>query len=230
MPEATSQVATRIPDDTEPFDAGVPPLFGTELRIATTDDSEARSVDSKARSVDPEARFVDFEATSVDFEARSSEFEARCNEPGEILVRGGTVMAGYLNLPRESAETLRGGWLHTGDIGTLDERGRLRVLDRRDDLIVSGGENIYPSEVEKALCLHPAVVEAGVAAVPDAAFGNRPAAWLVVSDAAPSNAELEAFCRKRLAGYKVPVAFRTVEALPRTASGKLLRRNLASSS
>ena len=136
-------------------------------------------------------------------------------------------MAGYLNRPRETAETLRDGWLHTGDIGILDDRGRLRVLDRRSDLIVSGGDNVYPAEIERVLCAHPAVVEAGVAAVPDSTFGSRPAAWLVLDGASPSHSEIEAFCRKRLAGYKVPVAYRTVVALPRNASGKLLRRRLS---
>jgi O-succinylbenzoic acid--CoA ligase len=198
LTEATSQVATRLPDDTGPFGAGVPPLFGTELRIATPDASED--------TTDP--------------------FENRIDAPGEILVRARTVMTGYLNRPRETEEALLCGWLHTGDIGTLDERGWLRVLDRRSDLIVSGGENVYPAEVERALCEHPAVVEAGVAAVPDAAFGSRPAAWIVVRGPAPSDAALEAFCRERLAGYKVPVSYRTVEALPRNAAGKLLRRRL----
>jgi O-succinylbenzoic acid--CoA ligase len=149
-------------------------------------------------------------------------------EAGEILVQGPTVMQGYLNHPEASARVLRGGWLHTGDIGCLDAQGALRVLDRRDDLIVSGGENVYPAEVESVLLEHPSVAEAGVAGVPDADLGSRVAAWIV---AAPGSVlsveELERHCRARLAGYKRPREYRLVDALPRTASGKLLRRQLS---
>jgi O-succinylbenzoic acid--CoA ligase len=146
---------------------------------------------------------------------------------GQILVRGPTVMAGYWERPEASAEALRGGWLHTGDIGTLDERGFLRVLDRRSDLIVSGGENVYPAEVEAALREHEDVLEVGVAAIPDAEFGQRPGAWLVLrAGTRLDDEELRAFCRHRLAGYKVPVAFTRVADLPRNAAGKLLRREL----
>jgi O-succinylbenzoic acid--CoA ligase len=149
-------------------------------------------------------------------------------EPGEIAVRGPTVMKGYLCRPAETAEALRGGWLHTGDVGTLDEQGFLRVLDRRSDLIVSGGENVYPAEVEAALREHPAVGDAGVAGEPDPRFGRRVAAWVVLRPAArASGPELDAFCRARIAGYKVPRAFHFVRELPRAASGKLLRRALA---
>jgi O-succinylbenzoic acid--CoA ligase len=149
-------------------------------------------------------------------------------KPGEILVRGPTVMRGYLNRPRETAEALRDGWLHTGDIGELDPEGGLRVLDRRDDLIVSGGENVYPAEIETVLLEHPAIAEAAVAGVADASFGRRPAAWLVIRGAtAPAEDELRSFCRRRLASYKVPIAFRFVESLPRSASGKPLRSRLA---
>jgi O-succinylbenzoic acid--CoA ligase len=148
---------------------------------------------------------------------------------GEILVRGPSVMQGYTNRPRETARTLRGGWLHTGDVGALDAAGRLRVLDRRSDLIVSGGENVYPAEVEAALLEHPAVAEAGVAGAADPDYGSRPEAWWVLSrgHTAPSSSALRSFCRERLAGFKLPVAFHRVEQLPRNASGKLLRRRLA---
>jgi acyl-CoA synthetase (AMP-forming)/AMP-acid ligase II len=104
------------------------------------------------------------------------------------------------------------------------------VLERRSDLIVSGGENVYPAEIEAILASHPAVAEAAVTGVPDPEFGARPAAWLVLRPdrPAPSGEALRAFCREHLAGYKVPVAFRTRAALPRDASGKLLRRALSS--
>jgi O-succinylbenzoic acid--CoA ligase len=147
--------------------------------------------------------------------------------PGEILVSGPTLMRGYLNHPQATARALQDGWLHTGDIGCLDADGALQVLDRRDDLIVSGGENVYPAEIEAVLFEHPDVVEAGVAGVPDADLGARVVAWVVaVPGRAPDSDALQRHCRRHLAGYKQPREFRFVEALPRTASGKLQRRRL----
>jgi len=140
--------------------------------------------------------------------------------PGEILVRGPTVMEGYWSRPLDTERALRGGWLHTGDLGILD-------LERRGDLIISGGENIYPSEIEQVLLEHPAVREAAVAGRADAEYGQRPIAWLV---AAPGTgldlAELRGFCAERLARYKIPVDFKRVDALPRNAAGKLLRERI----
>jgi len=150
-------------------------------------------------------------------------------EAGEICVRGPTLMRGYLGRPEASARALRGGWLHTGDVGRLDDAGHLQVLDRRDDLIVSGGENVYPAEVEVVLEAHPAVAEAAVVAEDDAHFGARPRAFWVAADAgAPEPQDLADFCRARLAAYKVPISFTRLESLPRNASGKLLRRQLRS--
>jgi O-succinylbenzoic acid--CoA ligase len=151
--------------------------------------------------------------------------------PGEILVRGPTVMQGYLNQPQATARALQRGWLHTGDIGCLDADGALQVLDRRDDLIVSGGENVYPAEIEAVLLEHPDVEEAGVAGVPDGDLGARVVAWIVAAPGkAPDRELLQRHCRRHLAGYKQPREFRLVEALPRTASGKLQRRRLGESS
>jgi len=148
--------------------------------------------------------------------------------PGEILVRGPTVMDGYWNRAEQTAQALRGGWLHTGDIGVLDSTGALEVLDRRCDLIISGGENIYPTEIEMVLLQHPAVIEAAVAGRADADYGRQPIAWLV---AAPGRrldpAEIQRFCVDRLAGYKIPVAFTIVDALPRNSMGKLIRERIA---
>jgi O-succinylbenzoic acid--CoA ligase len=147
--------------------------------------------------------------------------------PGELLLRGPSVMRGYVNRPAETAATLRGGWLHTGDIAVRAGDGTLEILERRSDLILSGGENVYPSEIEAALREHPAVADAAVAAVKDPDFGQRPAAWLVFRPGtAPDGEQLRAFCRERLAGYKVPVAFHGVADLPRNAAGKLLRHEL----
>ena len=153
--------------------------------------------------------------------------EAAAGEPGEIVVGGPTVMQGYLDDPAATALALRDGWLHTGDIGFLDDAGGLHVLDRRDDLIVSGGENVYPAEIEAVLVGHPSVVEAGVAGVPDADLGSRVVAWIVVNDAATVDSQaLAEHCRARLAGFKRPREFRFVSSLPRTVAGKLQRRRL----
>ncbi len=148
--------------------------------------------------------------------------QIRIDDDGEIHVFGPTVSPGYLRQPP------RDGWLRTGDLGYLDDEGYLYVLDRRDDLIISGGENIYPAEVEAALIAHPAVRDAGVIGLADAEWGRRVAALVVLAPGRTATPEeLIAFCRQRLAGYKVPrrIAFR--ESLPRNAAGKLLRRELS---
>jgi O-succinylbenzoic acid--CoA ligase len=146
---------------------------------------------------------------------------------GEILVRGPTVMAGYLDDAEESSRTLREGWLHTGDVGALDPAGILRVLDRRADLIVSGGENVSPAEVEAVLRDHEDIADAAVAGLPDPDLGSRVTAWIVPKAGAHcQGADLRRFCRRRLAGFKVPKEIRFAAELPRNSSGKLLRRCL----
>ena len=148
---------------------------------------------------------------------------------GEITVRGATVMRGYLHDDAANARALRDGWLHTGDIGYVDSRGGLHVLDRRDDLVVSGGENVYPAEIEAVLLEHPAVEDAGVTGVPDADLGARVVAWIVIRPGCGASVEsLQGHCRAMLAGFKQPREFRFVAALPRNAAGKLQRRRLAS--
>ena len=148
--------------------------------------------------------------------------------PGEIVVRGPTVMRGYLHDADASTRALRDGWLYTGDVGYLDADGGLHVLDRRDDLVVSGGENVYPAEIEAVLLEHPSVLEAGVTGLPDADLGARVVAWVVLAPGAQFDLwALQRHCRARLAGFKQPREFRVVDALPRTASGKLQRRRLA---
>ncbi len=146
---------------------------------------------------------------------------------GEIEVRGPMLFAGYLARPGETRAAFDDGWFRTGDLGSLDESGRLVVADRRDDLIVSGGENVYPAEVEAVLLAHPGVADAAVVGRPDPRWGAVPVAAIVErSGAAPTDADLDAHCRASLAGYKIPVAFERVGALPRSPGGKLLRREL----
>lgn len=144
--------------------------------------------------------------------------------PGEIVVRGPTVMQGYHNDPEATARVLRGGELYTGDIGYLDESGQLFVLQRRDDLIISGGENIYPAEIEGVLKQHPAVKEVCVVGIDDAEWGQKPAAAIVLkSDVQAGLDDILAFSRERLAGYKQPRLIKVVNELPQTASGKIHR-------
>ncbi len=148
--------------------------------------------------------------------------------PGEVLVRGGVVMQGYWNNPRATAETLRGGWLHTGDIGYLDERGYLFLVDRKNDMILSGGSNIYPREVEEALMEHPQVAEVAVFGVPDPEWGESVKAAVRPRNpqAPPPTEELIAFCRERIASFKKPRWVVFVEEIPKNAYGKTLRREL----
>jgi O-succinylbenzoic acid--CoA ligase len=149
-------------------------------------------------------------------------------EEGEIVVRGATISPGYWRRPDATAAAIRDGWLHTGDAGSIDADGYLYVIDRRDDLIVSGGENVYPAEVESVLSTHPAVREAGVFALTDPLWGQSVAAAVVLREGLEllTAEALRVFCRERLAAYKAPREVFFTEELPRTASGKLLRREL----
>jgi long-chain acyl-CoA synthetase len=147
---------------------------------------------------------------------------------GEVWMRGPNVMAGYANRPEETAAALTpDGWLRTGDGGFLDQEGYLFVTDRIKDMIVTGGENVYPIEVEEALSHHPAVAEVAVIGVPDERWGEAVTALVVPRPgAATSGADLVAFARERLAGYKLPRSIHFVDDLPRTPSGKVLKHEL----
>jgi O-succinylbenzoic acid--CoA ligase len=152
---------------------------------------------------------------------------ADVEEPGEILARGPQIMRGYLDDSSATQRTLAGGWLHTGDIGCLDAEGRLRVLDRRDDLIVTGGENVYPAEIEALLAAHPDLREAAVVARPDPIWGQRVHAVVVPEPAADLDVEkLDAWLRDRIAGFKRPRGYSLRTSLPRTTSGKLQRARI----
>lgn len=145
-------------------------------------------------------------------------------EKGEILIHGPQVTPGYIGKFAER-KVQEDGWLHTGDIGYLDNEGFLFVVDRRSDLIVSGGENVYPAEIEKVLLAHPAVREAGVCGGPSDKWGEVPVAFVVLNKEATAD-ELLVYCREQIASYKVPKQLLFVEELPRNASNKLLRREL----
>lgn len=151
------------------------------------------------------------------------------SEIGEIIINGPTLMLQYVNNPTATAQTLRDGWLYTGDLGYLDADGDLHLVQRRSDLIVSGGENIYPAEVEAALRLHPVVQDAAVIGLPHPEWGQQPAAAVILRPnitAPPPVNEIIQFLRQHLAGYKIPRIIRFVDALPLTASGKIERRQV----
>jgi long-chain acyl-CoA synthetase len=147
-------------------------------------------------------------------------------EPGEVCARGDTVMRGYLNNAEATARTLAGGWLHTGDIGRLDESGYLTLVDRSKDLIVSGGSNIYPREVEEVLLQHPQVAEVAVVGVPDAEWGEAVLAFVVARGARPDAGALDALCVQHIARFKRPKRYVFVDELPKNAAGKVLKREL----
>ncbi|MFM1653836.1 long-chain-fatty-acid--CoA ligase [Brevibacillus sp. B_LB10_24] len=149
-------------------------------------------------------------------------------EVGELVIRGPQVMKGYWNMPAETANAIRDGWLYTGDIGRMDEDGFFYIVDRKKDMIIVSGYNVYPREIEEVLYMHPAVLEAVVAGVPDEYRGETVKAFIVLKpgqSAAPE--ELENFCRQHLAAFKVPRLIEFRESLPKTAVGKILRRVLA---
>ncbi|MEI4274196.1 AMP-binding protein [Klenkia sp. LSe6-5] len=156
-----------------------------------------------------------------------------CGEPGEVVVRGPNVMRGYLGKPEETARAIRAGWLHTGDVGHLDEDGYLFLRGRTKDLIIRGGENLYPAEIENAIMGHPAVAEAAVVGRPDAVLGEVPVAFVcLVEGAVSTDAELLEHLRERLTRTKIPTEVHIVHNLPRTPVGKVatpeLRRRVSS--
>ena len=211
LTEASSQVATALPADAQrkPGTVGKPLLFA-EVRIAGESEPD-RQGGSLVGESEPDRQGGSLPPGEI----------------GEVLVRGPQVMTGYYRNPEATARTIRDGWLHTGDLGYVDDEGDLFLVQRRSDLIVTGGENVYPAEVEAVLRQHPAVAEACVVGVPDAEWGQRVAAAVQLRpDAVVGESSLLAFCRERLAGYKVPRLLRFVEELPQTASGKIERRRV----
>jgi long-chain acyl-CoA synthetase len=153
--------------------------------------------------------------------------DADADEIGEILVRGDAVMAGYWNDADASAETLRGGWLHTGDIGAIDGDGFLTLKDRSKDVIISGGSNVYPREVEEVLKRHDGVSEVSVVGRPHADWGEEVVAFVAVRPGAEvTEAALDALCLDHIARFKRPRAYRFVDALPKNDTGKVLKTAL----
>ena len=146
---------------------------------------------------------------------------------GELIFRGETIMKEYYKKPKETKETIRDGWLYTGDLAVIDEDGYITLVDRSKDMIISGGENVYSVEVEQVLNMHPDILEAAVIGIPDKKWGEIVAAIVVLKPGRTlGDNDLEVFCRRHLAGYKIPRKITFTDQLPRNASGKLLKFKL----
>ena len=164
---------------------------------------------------------VDIRVVDIDDE------EVPTGEMGEVLIRGHNIMNGYYNRPEATAEVMRGGWFHSGDIGHIDEEGYLYITDRVKDMIIRGGFNVYPREIEEVLITHPAVSLAAVVGVPDEQHGEEIKAYIIlVDDAQASEEEIIAWSQESMAGYKYPRIVEIRESLPMTATGKILKREL----
>jgi acyl-CoA synthetase (AMP-forming)/AMP-acid ligase II len=148
-------------------------------------------------------------------------------EIGEIITRGDHVMDGYWRLPEETSATIRNGWLHTGDLATVDAEGYIYIVDRKKEIIISGGENVSPREVEEVIYMHPSVAEVAVIGVPDEKWGEMVKAMVVLKEGKKAAAEeIMDICRNNLAGFKKPKAVEFLDSLPHTSSGKILKREL----
>jgi long-chain acyl-CoA synthetase len=149
------------------------------------------------------------------------------NEIGELILRGPQIMHGYYNMPTETGNTLREGWLYTGDIARMDEDGYFYIVDRKKELIKPGGYQVWPREVEEVIALNPKVLDVGVAGIPDPYRGETVKAWVVVKPGETlTEGELKEWCREKLATYKVPTHIEFRSELPKTTVGKILRREL----
>jgi long-chain acyl-CoA synthetase len=156
---------------------------------------------------------------------------APVGERGEVVIRGHNMMKGYYKRPDATAEAIRNGWFHTGDIGIIDADGYLAIVDRKKDMILRGGFNVYPRELEEVLMTHPAVSLCAVVGVPDDRLGEEVKAFIVRKPgAAGTEAEIIAWCRERMAAYKAPRFVEFRDQLPMGATGKVLKRELRASS
>lgn len=164
---------------------------------------------------------ISYEIRIVDEKGR----DVSVGEVGEIIGRSEAMMKGYWQLPKETAEKLKDGWLHTGDMGKFDEEGYIYIVDRKNDMIISGGVNIYPREIEEILYQHPSVLEASVIGVPDDFWGEAVKAIIIPKEnAIVSENDIIRFCGEHLAGYKKPKSVEFWKELPRSPQGKILKR------
>lgn len=147
-------------------------------------------------------------------------------EVGELVVRGPNVMKGYYKMPEETAAAIRNGWLHTGDMARMDEDGYFYIVDRKKDMVIVGGFNVYPREVEEVLYDHPDVVEAAAVGIPDPNQGEVVKVYVVSKNKNLTEQALLDYCKERLAKYKVPKEIEFLDELPKNTTGKILRRSL----
>jgi acyl-CoA synthetase (AMP-forming)/AMP-acid ligase II len=153
--------------------------------------------------------------------------DVKAHAVGEIVVQSKTVMVEYWHKPEETDHTIVGGWLHTGDLGFYDERGFIFIVDRKKDMIISGGENIYPREIEEVLYRHPAIAEVAVIGIPDKLWVERVHALIVLKEGARATAEeIMEFCKNHLARFKAPKSVEFVNSLPKNPQGKILKKDL----
>ncbi len=218
--DARRAVARFGPILTQLYGQGEAPMTITACgarSLAAEVERDAPSLSAGVPRLDVEVRIVD----------ERDEPQA-AGAPGEVVVRGGVVMKGYWQDAAATADALRGGWLHTGDIGYLDDRGYLYLIDRKHDVIISGGANIYPREVEEVLVEHPEVREAVVFGVPDPEWGESVRAAIVPRDpgAPPAGTTIAGFCRAHIAAYKAPRSVVVLTEIPKNAYGKVLRRDV----
>jgi acyl-CoA synthetase (AMP-forming)/AMP-acid ligase II len=215
--ELVRRMRTELPFRTIITGYGLTEATGSVTMCREDDDAETIATTAGRAVPDIELRVVD-----------ESGAEVPPGQHGEVVTRGYHVMRGYLDDPVATAEAIDGdGWLHTGDIGVLDERGYLRIVDRMKDMFIVGGFNAYPAEIEGVLVHHPGVSQAAVVGVPDARLGQVGMAFVVPREGAVlEEDELVAWCRAEMANYKVPRRWSVVESLPLTASGKVLKTEL----
>ncbi len=220
--------ASILPDETKkrlmkffPHAGGIYDVYGCTEAAPTV--TILKAVDSfrKSACVGPAVPFLELRIVN------EQDQDVPPGEVGEVVCRGPSIMKGYYKDPQGTAEALRGGWLHTGDLGRLDEEGFLYIVDRKKDMIISGGENIYPREIEELLYRHPDVQDAAVVGVPDPLWGESVRAFVVPKPGHSMTEEgVIEYCKAHLAGYKKPRSVKFVDSLPRNPSGKVLKNKL----
>jgi fatty-acyl-CoA synthase len=220
--------SSTLPDETKkkllkllPNAGGIYDVYGATEASPTVTVLKAADSFRKTACVGPAVPFL--EVRIVDNQDR----EVPRSEPGEIICRGPNVMKGYYKDPEGTAEALKGGWLHTGDIGRMDEEGFVYIVDRKKDMIISGGENIYPREIEELLYHHPKIREAAAVGIPDPFWGESVKAFVVLKTGmSMTEEEVIEYCKAHLASYKKPKVVAFVDSLPRNPSGKVLKNLL----
>lgn len=201
--------------------AGLGESYGMTESAATITTLRPKDVMRKMASVGKP--FVNVEMRLVDDQDR----DVPVGDVGEILARGPNIMVGYYKDPEATSEALKGGWLHTGDLGRMDEEGFLYIVDRKKDMIITGGENIYPREIEEVLYTHPKILEAAVIGLPDPTWGERIHAVVALKQGERlTEQEVTDYCKEHIASFKKPKSVEFVERLPRSPAGKVLKRIL----